>query len=1597
MDGAKMKICSNCNLEYEDKFTFCRQCGSKLQEIIEHNFCPYCGNRIEKEDAFCPYCGNSVKEEATNDINKTNENVGKDIQKIRQDWIKKVNPANKKECDQIFNFIQYAKTVHEYSLTNERVRRAIALGEKLAVTDKTFYAIIATIYDELNDQTNAEKYYKMADESNGVEQPQLLVHDANEKKMTGVIDYFNTEKKYGFIKDNNGKNVFFYIAQVQDVVLQKKLLKESTYVYHVKYIKGIDYKGEVAADAIEMNENKGVIIDYNNKIGVGRIKTENKSFKFINKEIKNPLLLAAISFGEVDFADLEVVFSIEDFYDKKKGRIYKVACNIDSVKKFTKEEIEKFYKYGYISKKVATDLMETNVDCFAEIPYVPLKRYDAKLDEAIGKRTIKTNELSSLQPVIKTRSQKKTGDGFNSVTINDNSVRWAEHKSENVEKAISLIVPKDAINPFLTLQKIRKYGMYFQKAQTCMLGKDSAGNIVTVDLKKAEDLFIAAIQADDHTESAIANLAGHVYIQTNNITKGLQLLEAYGHLLTSEKLMNMRIQLIDKSGNTEALELILLDAIPKCSKVNTNWQYMTKLAGIYYKRKAWDKAVFWFERSLDFLNTNKDSFTQFENFRSYCLRFCAIAYYYSGNNDLAKEKGKELLSYKPEDMIVQSIVDGKLIQNEPDLIMNDLERLIEDMQLEDDIVNAGDNDIISPFLNHVLEKVNLSITFNKIKDISSKIQNGVYIGSSNDVKQAVRSITNSVRRNKTVNAQILSEIYIGISRIIFDTRNNVSIISGSKIKIDDLKTYMGRYARYAADALVVKYSAVDTIRFLYIQSLKNLADGDGGNISAATNMLIASFFVKSDKLPAELTAITNVDTAGKYNDDYYNESCISAKDFMIATFMLQEKKEYVNRILNKVYRKSVLKNKLVETLNRITNQSFSVESMFDFENLWNSAKNVYYKNLNIIKKEITDSINEFHMVESTRQHIQRIEELLNVKVLWNQDEKILEKYLELLHTLGATLEKYTVEEKIEGFKTIESDIERLCAEVLESPTELSFDGVYLKLGELKASITNDFDELYRSSVPEWEIALSNDSVYVKDNTVKIAIAFRNADNKQVADAVRIELEGSAGAKFAQCEKHFTSVKSGEVQEYIAIFSLKNNVIDEGQFEVTVNMHYRYHETVDSITEFTITKILPITIIDKNNFIKIDNNYDKIVRQNSIFETPELFKGRDELINRICASMATQDGNVIKNKGVILWGQRRVGKNSVKDFLKKKIKDTYPNAYIIIDFNSVLKISNFIDFLKTIIIITKNELRYHYTEIYQQLINDGVEFDVTQFTGQTDFVNFMHSFSLSIEKISLTKKIVPLFFFDEFTRIYQWIEQGELDGEMFAKFWKSFIQDYGVCAIMIAQDNMPLWKAKYQNEFACMNLENVTFLDYKGTKELICEPCKIDKDLFTIDAVQLIYNWTKGSAFLINILCQAIIDYLNDNYMVKATKAIVQIVFEKEYIDKKELLKNTDFESQIEDAAYVGNEGEEINYLNKELLKEIARKTVNSARIKKSELEFFNIIDKEKAEKVLERLKERKIVDVEGGSYCMICMPLLKFYMLGEQGLLTREVFNKLTR
>lgn len=87
-----MKICPNCQKEYDDIASFCTECGVQLVELqfIEEQkdvetfekYCMNCGNQLTETAVFCPACGTPAKAVNNGAVN-TNINVNDYINKIK--------------------------------------------------------------------------------------------------------------------------------------------------------------------------------------------------------------------------------------------------------------------------------------------------------------------------------------------------------------------------------------------------------------------------------------------------------------------------------------------------------------------------------------------------------------------------------------------------------------------------------------------------------------------------------------------------------------------------------------------------------------------------------------------------------------------------------------------------------------------------------------------------------------------------------------------------------------------------------------------------------------------------------------------------------------------------------------------------------------------------------------------------------------------------------------------------------------------------------------------------------------------------------------------------------------------------------------------------------------------------------------------------------------------------------------------------------------------------------------------------------------------------------------------------------------------------
>ena len=181
----------------------------------------------------------------------------------------------------------------------------------------------------------------------------------------GTITYYNSKGGNGWIKSVDGESIYFYIRQVKDAELQRILATETNFKRKVTYTKGINYMGNLAADAIELDEKEhennikseqkyeGFINDYDIDKQRGWISSGDESFNFQFNEIVDPLLYADIMSQPYLTLDLTVRFNARDYISKKTKKKSRIACNIQGVKEKSQQEIDEFIHQRNMTKKEA--------------------------------------------------------------------------------------------------------------------------------------------------------------------------------------------------------------------------------------------------------------------------------------------------------------------------------------------------------------------------------------------------------------------------------------------------------------------------------------------------------------------------------------------------------------------------------------------------------------------------------------------------------------------------------------------------------------------------------------------------------------------------------------------------------------------------------------------------------------------------------------------------------------------------------------------------------------------------------------------------------------------------------------------------------------------------------------------------------------------------------------------------------------------------------------------------------------------------------------------------------------------------------------------
>ena len=1171
---------------------------------------------------------------------------------------------------------------------------------------------------------------------------------------------------------------------------------------------------------------------------------------------------------------------------------------------------------------------------------IDLYRNESKYEEAYdylefyGKKYMDNDRYKS----IKEELHKKIKEGAYKTNHKHNK----NTKSYTVNKTASNIKSYGNDNYFITAQKYE---------------------VIDKDLDKAITFYKKAIEYGQRLSASVPNLVG-IYNRLEWADKALELLSTHGKYMDREKFLYLKLAVLKKNIKKEyesEFEKIYDELIPLVQSNDRKEDLLLDKAYVMMTLENYDKSknIYnnWLMKTRNKLNTEKHKHQRKYAFISLCK-----IYHKFGDETKAKEYASKVLYIDSSNEYARSIMSGKNVDNE-------------DFTVEEDIY-MNENTGISKFFENKIINLNLEdILKNK-----QMIKEGKYIGTEDE---AIR-IMDSIKYQTTGSYEAMSNDNFALAKLvrqILDRENNVinnKIVNEQRyfLYVSRGALYYGNYNLYGNE---LKCN-IDTARYCYMQSCKIY----NKSIDPVFKYVQTYFYSINDikKMRATYNNKSESVNISDIIDMMKLKLQTSINLFVIGIMELfihdtRFKKEILDYIFISGY-----KNEVISFLNIFNNISESdIDSIEKFENLWN----ISIRNYNNKLKTYIEKINEVIDCSFTSGQLQQnffILKNLDLNQNTNDtDNDNISKLFDIFNKLIRYNQIAEFDYKSDILIEIDNLRKNLSEKISEYPTYFSYELLFQKLEKLQVKIINEANKLYGDSKPEISVELSGESSII-ENELKVSVPIRFANKKNVQNAENVSIniysENAEVLDNLGLEK-LTLRGDGNHTERIFNFKINEQILKEQLLTIKIKITYEFKKNMSEMDEEEVVHEIPV---DFNNFLfEPINNKFEAHKNGAEVKDKEMFYGRDEEIENIINLIS--DKNV--KKCLALYGQTRTGKSSLLYHIERRLREKDAEGNIILNIGSIgdkdINGNDITSFFYALLNELEKELNKKYHSKLLEIIKTA-EIDIDPYKLLENKDNAQIYFNSIFEKVcniindNNERKYNIIIMIDEFTYIYDWIRKGEMT-DRFMKFWKAFIQNNDIFAIIIGQDHMMKFinDVRFTNDFGAVDNQKVTYLKEEYAKKLMYEPILYrGESRYKEGALDRLYELTSGSAYLIMNLCAGLVDYLNEKHSRYITKAHID-----DYINKNlSLFDERFFQPQYDDKSDIENELQ-ISEKNKEILKKIAQ-----ASNKREWAYLDGICNTDEDRKLLENLKERDVIIMDGAR-CKIKVSLYKEWIIKKYG------------
>lgn len=1092
------------------------------------------------------------------------------------------------------------------------------------------------------------------------------------------------------------------------------------------------------------------------------------------------------------------------------------------------------------------------------------------------------------------------------------------------------------------------------------------------NLDKAILNYKKAIEFKQNLSGAILNLA-LIYSRLEDKEAALSLLEEHKTDLDRARYLNTKIQVLQKN-----IEKKYVGELVKCltdMRVITHSEekkllLTQNIARAYLQTDGFDKAERIFKDLLNNSNLSVQS-------RKYVLISLCNLKIKTKNFSQAVDYAKKILIDFPEDNYALSVV------NNPDLEEENI----------DDFMDYNSGSEISEFISNRIDQLNL-ITELKKQDSKKINDDNVFVGSEKDAEILIINLTKQETGNDGVKAnqrfaraKIIKQImdrdnYNGRSEYINEKEFLSNVAYGT--------LYFGNHRLYHISFDITKN--LDSARYLYLESAKILKDSE--KIQPCWYLATLSFFktyftedeVQIKRIPiSKDSQISNDDFSSALINILAGNLKTPLKIFIAGIFECIEYDERNRKLIISCIEESHLRDKIENELYALCGK----KETDNFYSLMTEALQKYIYVRSHFLRNVSNIIKNIFSYDSLSRNLDKVNESKFLEYLNTTDNAAWEKLKSIFKKILKYNEANDFDYKSEILIATNEDSDSLQEQINKNPTRFGYDLLLKRVNEddLQVKIYKEAQSIYESSVPEIDIRIDEDSITVdqEQNNILFTVRFINKENVQNADNVTITVESKKTKNLTNDKLSRLLIKGdGKPIEKLFRFELNNDILKEKVLPITITISYQYKTKMDNFTSYENSFEKSVSLI-KEKFEPIENKFARY-RDGSPVKDEDMFFGRTNDIDKIINQVCDEGGKVHAGKSLALYGQTRTGKSSLLYHVEKKLRKKLPDRNIIINIGSIGELdlsSGLYEFLYAVLDQLKTELTHNHREFYELLKNNDIDIDpdlLEEDKVQVQFNKMFKDLCRYIEDNDTKHNIILMI--DEFTYIYDWIRQGSMT-DRFMKFWKGFIQNNGIYAIIIGQDHMMQFvdDNRFTNDFGSTEQQKVTYLSEKDAKDLMTKPIMMQtpngpESRYKEGTLDKLYELTSGSAFLIMKLCAGLVDYIND--VIK--NPYITIAYIDEYLKNNlaSFEESKYFEPQYSDKSSMN--ADNVIEKNKAILKKIAQV---SPRKEWSQIE--KIIESPEDEELLKNLEKRDVVLIEEGQRCKIKVSLYKDWILAKYG------------